>query len=97
MGKAFEKQKKTIEDQGKNQVDNLKNLKPKELEATEDKSNDNEKHLKYKLISIIQVVILKISNTAPISFIYFRGPMYFYNKIKKDDISIKNLRRLKIV
>ena len=30
MGKAFEKQIKTIEDQGKKQVDALENLKPKE-------------------------------------------------------------------
>ena len=30
LGKAFEKQIKTIEDQGKKQVDALKNLKPKE-------------------------------------------------------------------
>ena len=30
------------------QVDILKTLKPKELEAIEDKSDDNEKHLKYK-------------------------------------------------
>ena len=42
MGKAFEKQTKTIKDQGKN------NLKPKEIEAIEETSDDNEKHLKYK-------------------------------------------------
>ena len=30
LGKAFEKQMKTIEDQGKKQVDALENLKPKE-------------------------------------------------------------------
>ena len=44
LGKAFEKQIKTIEDQGKKQLDTLKSLKPKILEATEGKSNDNEKH-----------------------------------------------------
>ena len=48
MEKAFEKQAKTIEDQGKKQVDTLKSLKLKELEAIEDKSDDNENHLKYK-------------------------------------------------
>ena len=48
LGKTFEKQIKTVEDQGKKQVDTLKTLKPKTLEATEEKSNDNEKHLKYK-------------------------------------------------
>ena len=38
MGKAFEKQIKTIEDQGKKQVDALENLK---LKAIETRSNDN--------------------------------------------------------
>ena len=44
MGKAFEKQIKTIEDQGEKQVDVLKNLKPKEqTKAIEDKSNNQSK------------------------------------------------------
>ena len=30
MGKAFEKQIKTVEDQGEKQIDALKDLKPKE-------------------------------------------------------------------
>ena len=47
-GKAFEKQWKAIEDQGKEQIDALeKTLKT--LEAIKDKkSDDNEKLLKYK-------------------------------------------------
>ena len=49
LGKAFQKQAKTMEDQGKKQVDlKKKTLKPKELEAIEDKSGDNEKQIKYK-------------------------------------------------
>ena len=44
MGKAFEKQIKTIEDQGQKQVDALENLKPKEeTKSTEDKSNNQQK------------------------------------------------------
>ena len=44
MGKAFEKQIKTIEDQGKKQADALENLKPKEeTKPTEDKSNNKSK------------------------------------------------------
>ena len=39
MGKAFEKQIKSIEDQGEKQVKALKTLKPKELEAIEDRFN----------------------------------------------------------
>ena len=44
LGKAFEKQTKTIEDEGKKQIDTLKTLKQEQVEATEDKSDDNEKH-----------------------------------------------------
>ena len=44
LGKAFEKQIKTTEDQGKKQVDGFKNLKPKEqTKPIEDKSNNQPK------------------------------------------------------
>ena len=44
LRKAFEKQIKTIEDQGKKQVDALENLKPKEeTKPIEDKSNNQSK------------------------------------------------------
>ena len=44
MGKTFEKQIKTIEDQGKKHVDALENLKPKEeTKPIEDKSNNQSK------------------------------------------------------
>ena len=42
LGKAFEKQIKTIEDQRKKQVKALEYLKPKKLEANKDKSDDTE-------------------------------------------------------
>ena len=41
MGKVFEKQIKTVEDQGQKQVEALKNLKPKEqTKPAEGKSNN---------------------------------------------------------
>ena len=43
LGKAFNKQIKTIEDQGKKQVDALEKLKSKEIKPIEDKPNN---HLK---------------------------------------------------
>ena len=44
LGKAFEKQIKTIEDQGQKQVDALENLKPKEeTKSIKDKSNNQSK------------------------------------------------------
>ena len=39
LGKAFEKQTKTIEDQGKKQVDASVALKPKEIKSRETKPN----------------------------------------------------------
>ena len=50
MEKAFEKQIKTIEDQGKNKLMFLEALKLKELKASEDKCDNNEKHLKLKKV-----------------------------------------------
>ena len=47
LGKAFEKKIKTIQDQGKKQVDILDTLKSKELETIKDTSDDNEKRLKF--------------------------------------------------
>ena len=47
LGKAFEKQIKTIQDQGIKQVDILDTLKSKELETIKETSDDNEKHLKF--------------------------------------------------
>ena len=42
LGKAFGKQIKTVEDQGKKQIDCLKDLKPKEqTKSIEDKYDDN--------------------------------------------------------
>ena len=44
LGKAFEKQTKTIEDQGRKQIDALESLKPKEeTKLIEDKSNNKSK------------------------------------------------------
>ena len=40
MRKAFEKQTKTIEDQGKKQIDVLADLKPKEIKPRETKPNE---------------------------------------------------------
>ena len=65
MGKAFEKQIKTIEDQGKKQLKALEYLKPKEqTKAIEDKSDDKlltQKETYNKLLNEIMTEIQKIS------------------------------------
>ena len=44
LGKAFEKQVKTVEDQGQKQINALKDLKPKEqTKPIQDKSNNQSK------------------------------------------------------
>ena len=66
LGTAFEKQIKTIEDQGQKQVEALKNLKPKEqAKAIEGKSDDKrlmQKETYNKLLGERLNEIQKISN-----------------------------------
>ena len=52
LGEAFKKQIKTIEDQGKKQVEASKDLKPKEqTKAIEDKSSGKNNHSRATIIS----------------------------------------------
>ena len=81
LGEAFEKQAKTIEGQGKKQADILKTLKPKESQAVEDKSDDNEKHLKYKQVfnELSQEIVGEIYNICKKNYLnslsyYFKSP-----------------------
>ena len=97
LGKAFEKQIKTIEDQGQKQVDALKGLKPKAIES---KSNNPSisKETCNKIFEERMNEILEMSREinynnlvyefedikiSSISFIGFEAPMYNYDKIKK--------------
>ena len=95
LGKAFEKQIKTIEDQGKKQVDALENLKPKAIESG---FNDNKpiitKEIYNKILEERMDKILEMSKeidysnlvyhfkgaTRPINFAIFGGPMYTYDQ-----------------
>ena len=99
LGKAFEKQTKTIEGKGKNQFNVLKDLKYHK--GIEDKSDDKlpiqAKHFNELLderIKEIQKMNDKINfndltyyftspNLAIIKFIGFRGPLNNYNETKK--------------
>ena len=50
LGKAFDKQIKTIEDQGKKQVDALENSKPEETKPMKDTPNNLQLHLMILLL-----------------------------------------------
>ena len=108
LGKAFEKQIKRIEDQGKKWIDTLKTLKPKELEATEDKSNFKHDKKFYELSNERIGDIYNISketnfnnlicyfngsNIAPINIIAFKGPMRIRNKIINGDTTIEKTEK----
>ena len=96
LGKAFEKQIKTIENQGKKQIDALESLMQ---EAIESESNEHsitqeiyDKLLKERMDEILEIrkkVNYKSSiyyfkgPTSSINFSKFGGPMYTYEKIKK--------------
>ena len=107
MEKAFEKQIKTIEDQGKKQVDAFKVL---ELKAIENGSNNKPVITQYfydKILKKRMDEILKMSNkidfdnliynfkgpTSSINFGKFRGPMYIYGHMKNGDTTLQQVEK----
>ena len=108
MGKAFEKQIKTIEDQGKKQVDALESLKRK---AAESGSNDNKpsitKEIYDEILEERMDEILKMrekidfsnltynfkGQTASINFDKFEGPMYIYGHMKNGDRTLQQVEK----
>ena len=105
MGKAFEKQIKTIEGQGKKQVDALENLK---LKPIEDKSNDqsiatiifNElinkrKELMSELYDSVDYNNLKFEYVGPtndVSFYEYKDSKEFFNMIKNSQIKFSEAK-----
>ena len=89
LGKAFEKQIKTIEDQGKKQVDALKVLEPKGIESESNKYSIT-KEIYDEILQGRMDEIVKMSKeincsrliynfkdpTSSITFSKFGGPMY---------------------
>ena len=83
LGKAFQKQTKTIEDQGKKQVDALADLKPKEIKLRETKPNEYGDYFLNRLAKIREsyepidfnnlVYHFKNPNISSISFIDFKS------------------------
>ena len=99
LGKAFEKQTKTIKDQGKKQIDALANLKPKEIRPRETKPNKYSDYFIDKMAEIrnshkIDFNNLKYTfkdqNNAPIDFIGFKGPLHTFKDIHDGDIPLED-------
>ena len=60
LGKAFEKQTKTMEDQRKKQTDSLADLRPKEIKPRETKANKYRYYFLDRLAEILPKLILTI-------------------------------------
>ena len=100
LGKSFEKQIKTIEDQGKKQVDALEKLKPKEIKPIEGTSNNqssaatifNEliskrKELMNKLYDSVDYNNLKFEYVGPtkdVSFYEYMDSRELFNAIRNN-------------
>ena len=99
MGKAFEKQTKTVEDQGKQQIDALADLKPKEAKARETKPNEYGDYFLNRLA--------KIKNSAKVDFnnlkytfkdrnknpIDFNGPLHIFKSIYDGSITLEDVEK----
>ena len=102
MGKAFEKQIKAIEDQGKKQVDALEKLKPKEeTKPIEDKSNNQPKAtaIFYELINKRKEIMNELYDSVDHSILKFEyvGPtedVSFYGYMNSKELfnAIKIIR-----
>ena len=100
LGKSFEKQIKTIEDQGKKQIDALADLKPKEIRPRDTKPNKYGGYFidglakireSYKPIhfnnSTYNFKDLKI---PPVGFIKFKDPLHIFKSICNDDTTLED-------
>ena len=105
MGKSFEKQTKTIEDQGKKQIYALADLKPKELKPRGTKPNKYSDYFIDKVAEIRNSHEIDFSNVkhtfkgqndAPIDFIGFKGPLHIFKSIHDGDITLEDAEKDKI-
>ena len=106
MGKAFEKQIKTIEDQGEKQGEALKGLEPKVIESESNNKQSVSKDIYNKILEKRMDEMLEMSREinfnnliykfktpgiSSIHFINFKGPMHIYNQLKNGDITLSQL------
>ena len=107
LGKAFEKQKETIEDHGKKQVEALENLKAKTIESGSNNKSTIIKEIYDKILEERMDEILEMSRkvdysnltyvfkglTYPISFAKYGGPMYAYNQLKNGEKTLQQVEK----
>ena len=105
LGKACEKQTKTIEHQGKKQIDALPNLKPKEIKQREEKPNKYSNYFIDKMAETRNSHKIDFKNSkytfkdrynAAIDFIGFKGPLHTFKSIHDEDITLEDAEKDKI-
>ena len=108
LGKAFDKQIKTIEDQGKKQVDVLEKLKRKEIKPIDDKPNNRlknatifnkliskRKELMNKLYDSVDYNNLKFEYVGPtedVSFYEYKNSKELFNAIRDNKIEFSEAK-----
>ena len=106
LGKAFEKQTKTIEDQGKNQIDALADLKPKKIKPKDIKPNEYSDYFldemakirkSYGSIDFYDLTYnFKDLRIPSISFSKFNGPLHTCKSILNGDIPLEDTEKEQI-
>ena len=106
LGKAFEKQTKTIEDQGKKQVDILVAQKPKEIKARETKPIECGDYFlnglakireSYEPVDFYDVTYdFKDLNIPSVSLSKFKGPLHIFKSIYNGDITLEDVEKEQI-
>ena len=106
MEKAFEKQIKTIEDQGKKQIHAVADLKPKEIKPRETKPNKYGDYFIdllakirefYKPIDFNDLTYnFKDLNISPVGFIKFKGLLQIFKYIYNGDATLESVEKEQI-
>ena len=106
LGKAFKNQTKTIEDQGKKQVDALADLKAKEIKPRETKPNEYGNYFvnglakigeSYEPVDFYDVTYnFKDLRIPSISFSKFKGPLHTFKSIYKGDTTLEDVEKEQI-
>ena len=98
LGKDFQKQTKTIGDQGEKQLDALKSLRPKEVKPKETRPIDYDNYYIDRMVEIRnQLKKIDFNNltyfikgkTAPINFIGFKGPLHIFKSTYNGSIALE--------
>ena len=105
MGKAFEKQIKIIEDQGKKQIDTLADLKPKEIKPSKTSPNKYGDYFdrlakireSYKPIDFNDLTYnFKDLRIPSVGFIKFKGSMHIFESIYNCDTHLEDIEKEQI-